>query len=58
MRDESHIRAIFRSTSPLRKPAAILGMLLLVVIFPALAMWELREDFLQQIRDLAKVLKS
>jgi hypothetical protein len=58
MKDESNIRAIFRSTSPLRKPAALLGMLWVVLAFPVVATWDAREDFVRAIRELVGVLKS
>ena len=58
MKGESHIRPIFRSTSPLRKPAAVLGMLWIVVAFPFIATWDARGDFVRAIRELVGVLKS
>jgi hypothetical protein len=55
--DESNIRPIFRSTSRLRKPAAVLGMLWLVIIFPFYATWEMRGDFGQALRELLSVFR-
>jgi hypothetical protein len=58
MEGETNVRAIFRRGSKLRKPAAVLGMLFVVVAFPLIAAWEARAQLFRELRDLFGVLRS